>query len=47
MMTTKRQPQKWDSKWFDQVKSRGPRMVNIMKSQDNLLSTLKDIRSKK
>ncbi len=36
-----------DSKWFDQVKSRGPRMVNIMKSQDNLSSTLKDIRSKK
>lgn len=36
-----------DSKWFNQVKTRGPRMVNIMKNQDSLINVLKDIRSKK
>ena len=36
-----------NSNWFSQVKTRGPRMVNIMKSQDSLTNLLKDIRSKK
>lgn len=36
-----------DSNWFGQVKTRGPRMVNIMKSQDSLTNLLKDIRSRK
>ena len=36
-----------DSNWFGQVKTRGPRMINIMKSQDSLMNVLKDIRSRK
>ena len=33
-----------DSKWYDQVKTRGPRMVGVMQSGDNLTKLLNDIR---
>ena len=35
-----------DSKWFDQVKTRGPRMVGIMQNQDNLSTVLQQIAKK-
>lgn len=35
-----------DSKWFDQVKTRGPRMVGIMQNQNNLSTVLQQIAKK-
>jgi GH24 family phage-related lysozyme (muramidase) len=35
-----------DSKWFDPVKTRGPRMVGIMQNQDNLSTVLQQIAKK-
>ena len=35
-----------DSKWFDQVKTRGPRMVGIMQNKDNLSTVLQKIAKK-
>ena len=35
-----------DSKWFDQVKTRGPRMVGIMQNKNNLSTVLQQIAKK-
>jgi GH24 family phage-related lysozyme (muramidase) len=34
-----------DSNWFNQVKTRGPRMVGVMANADNLTQLLNDIRN--
>ncbi len=34
-----------DSNWFNQVKTRGPRMVGVMANADNLTNLLNDIRN--
>ena len=33
-----------DSKWYDQVKTRGPRMVGVMKDPNNLTKLLNELR---